>query len=145
MPGEIKGFQGPYRFLSNFYPCAVEYDGFHFRSSEAAYQAAKAFGRDERKQFTELDARQACALGKSLKEIHPDWYEIRLNVMYRVLRAKFGQNAELKAKLLATGDAYLEETNYWRDTFWGVYNGYGQNHLGQLLTLVRDELREGII
>ncbi len=65
--------------------------------------------------------------------------------MYRLLRAKFTQNSEIRQKLLDTGSAYLEETNYWHDTFWGVYNGNGENHLGKLLMLVRDEIREGII
>lgn len=64
--------------------------------------------------------------------------------MYKLLRAKFVQEP-MRSKLLETGEAYLEETNYWKDTFWGVYNGTGENRLGRLLMLVRDELREGIL
>jgi hypothetical protein len=65
--------------------------------------------------------------------------------MYRILRAKFTQNKNLRKMLVDTGDAYLEETNYWHDTFWGVYNGIGENNLGKLLMVVRDEINEGII
>ena len=61
--------------------------------------------------------------------------------MYRILKIKFSRQP-FRNMLLDTGDAYLEETNYWHDTFWGVYNGEGRNHLGRLLMVVRDELKE---
>ena len=64
--------------------------------------------------------------------------------MYRILRAKFLKEPQ-RSLLLKTGNSHLEETNYWHDTFWGVYNGKGENHLGRLLMIVRDELKEGII
>ena len=40
--------------------------------------------------------------------------------------------------LKATGDAVLVEGNWWRDDFWGVYEGKGQNILGKILMIVRD-------
>ena len=49
-----------------------------------------------------------------------------------VVWAKFSQNPEL-AKKLATGDRYIEETNWWGDTIWRVYRGEGQNLLGKIL------------
>ena len=61
--------------------------------------------------------------------------------MLRVLRAKFAQNPELAMQLLATGTRYLEETNTWGDTYWGVCEGKGLNMLGKTLMQVRDELR----
>ena len=33
---QIKGFAGDYKWLSNFFPCRVEYEGLVYRSSEAA-------------------------------------------------------------------------------------------------------------
>jgi GTP cyclohydrolase II len=51
-------------------------------------------------------------------------------------------NPDLYNRLLATGDKYLEETNWWNDTFWGKnLKGEGENHLGQILMQVRDKLR----
>ena len=47
------------------------------------------------------------------------------------------------AKLLATGDAQLEEGNTWGDRIWGVYQGQGDNRLGKILMKVREELRRG--
>ena len=37
----ITRFHGEYRFLSNFYPVKVEYDGVQYPTVEHAYQAAK--------------------------------------------------------------------------------------------------------
>ena len=139
----IKGFQGKYRFLSNFYPCNIMFEGLSYRSSEAAYQASKFIDLSTKQLFTEIDAREARKLGKAMP-IREDWEDIKLNIMYRILRAKFSKEP-FRKMLLDTNDDYLEETNYWYDTFWGVYNGVGKNHLGQLLMLVRDELKEGII
>ena len=68
-----------------------------------------------------------------------DWNDIRVKVMYLILKAKFGQNPDLLEKLLATGDTYLMEGNTWHDTFWGVCNGHGENWLGRLLMQVRSE------
>lgn len=141
---EIKGFQGQYRFLSNFYPCIVEFEGRTYQSSEAAYQAAKSPNEKVKDGFANANAREARTLGQKIA-IRPNWEEDKLNVMYRALRAKFSQNPSLKDKLLFTEDSYLEETNWWHDRFWGVYNGKGENHLGRLLMVVRDELKEGII
>ena len=62
--------------------------------------------------------------------------------MLSFVRAKFTY-PDLQEKLLATGDAYLEEGNYWNDTTWGVCNGVGENRLGKILMQVRDEIRRG--
>lgn len=140
-PTEVKGFQGDFRFLSNFYPYEVEFEGHKYKSSEAAYQAQKC--PDRLSEFLEIDARAAKRLGQQVN-VRPDWEAEKLNIMYRILRVKFAAEP-LRPKLLATKGAYLEETNYWHDTFWGVYNGTGSNHLGRLLMVVRDELKEGII
>jgi predicted NAD-dependent protein-ADP-ribosyltransferase YbiA (DUF1768 family) len=61
--------------------------------------------------------------------------------MERCVRYKFTYDAELRQKLLATGDAILEEGNDWGDRVWGVVDGVGKNRLGKILMKVRDELR----
>lgn len=144
MTNAIKGFQGDYRFLSNFYPVEVKFEGVVYKNSEAAYQCAKFSSDTLKEYFSQLDARTARNEGRRLQPVRSDWEAEKSNVMYRILRAKFSVEP-MRSLLLATGDAYLEETNYWHDTFWGVYNGVGENHLGRLLMLVRDELKEGII
>lgn len=45
------------------------------------------------------------------------------------------QNAQ---RLLETGNKYLEETNWWGDTFWGKdLKGNGENTLGRLIMEIR--------
>lgn len=137
----IKGFQGEYRWLSNFYECPVEYEGLTYGSSEAAYQAAKTYDEDLREQFTHMSPREAKKVGKSGIDIRSDWDEDRFWVMHAIVTNKFRQNEHLKQKLLETGDKYLEETNWWGDTYWGVCKGIGENQLGAVLMMVRDEIR----
>ena len=48
---------------------------------------------------------------------------------------------KFKKLLLATGDRYIEETNTWGDTFWGVCNGKGENNLGKIIMKIRDTLK----
>ena len=70
----------------------------------------------------------------------PDgWDTFRVHLMKGLLRDKF-EIPSLREKLLATQDSYLEETNHWRDTFWGVYKGEGNNMLGKLFMEIRSEI-----
>lgn len=57
-------------------------------------------------------------------------------------RAKFTQNPNFADKLLATGDAHLEEGNTWGDRIWGTVNGSGANRLGIILMQIRAEIKE---
>jgi len=74
--------------------------------------------------------------------LRKDWEEIKEDVMYKVVLAKFVQNEELKYKLLDTGSAELIEENNWGDRIWGTVNGKGRNLLGKILMRVREELKE---
>lgn len=64
----------------------------------------------------------------------------RRDIMRDVLRAKFAQEGVARTCLLGTGAVYLEEANWWRDTYWGKCNGFGLNVLGGLLMELRAEL-----
>jgi hypothetical protein len=72
--------------------------------------------------------------------LRPGWDDERLGVMEALLREKF-KNGALMAKLQATHPHELVEGNTWGDRFWGVSEGQGENHLGRLLMLIRDERR----
>jgi len=138
----IKEFQGKYRFLSNFVDAPVQLDGFWYDSVEHAYQAAKTLSEVEREVVRKMDKPgDVKRFGKKLT-LRPDWESIKLGIMLDLLRQKFS-DPTFKRCLLETGDQELIEGNKWHDTFWGVCNGVGENHLGKLLMQVREELKNG--
>jgi ribA/ribD-fused uncharacterized protein len=136
----IDSFNGPYAFLSNFYPVDVEFEGLVYKNSEAAYQAAKTLDLEIRKTFTTMKANQSKKAGRALK-LREDWEDVKLSVMKTIVRSKFDKNDELKHKLLCTGVVILVEGNWWGDTFWGVCKGSGLNHLGKILMDLRFEFQ----
>lgn len=134
----VRKFRGPFDFLSNFYPCVFEWEGIVWPSSEHAYQAAKR-PLEEWPKFLTMTAGQSKRAGGTGDET---WHQIKVDVMYDILKAKFKQNPRLKERLLATEDALLEEGNWWGDQFWGVCpegSGKGLNNLGKLLMRLRKE------
>ncbi|KKN70547.1 hypothetical protein LCGC14_0429780 [marine sediment metagenome] len=139
----IGPFRGKYRFLSNFWSCSVLYEGITYPSAEHAYQAAKTIDPQQRLLISQNcptpgDAKR---MGRTLT-LRKDWDTMKLLVMKNVVRCKFTQNQTLRNKLILTGSEELIEVNTWRDIFWGIYQGKGQNHLGKLLMLVRSELQK---
>ena len=137
---EIKGFFREYRWLSNFHICNVVFEGVVYPSSENAYQAAKC-PPDQRRWFERCSPKDAKHLGRRAKIDVAHWDKIKMPTMTVILMAKFTGNVGLMDKLLATGDRYLEETNWWGDTFWGVCNGKGENILGKQLMALRQTYR----
>lgn len=144
MAEPILEFQKSYRFLSNFWSAELEWEGIVWPHSEAAYQAAKTLDWSERlvisRMHNPVDAKRA---GKRVK-LRPDWEEVKLKIMLEIVYAKFTQNPALREKLIATGEAHLEEGNNHRDLIWGVCppgSGKGQNLLGLVLMEVREKLR----
>lgn len=142
MVGQIIGtFRGRYFFLSNFYPVGVLLDGLIYPSVEYAYCAAKTLDEEERKRILyAASPGLAKRLGRQVT-LRADWESIKLDVMANLLRQKFSkENPTLRMWLAETGDADIVEGNTWGDTFWGVYDGRGQNHLGRLLMEIRAEM-----
>lgn len=135
----IKGFQGEYRFLSNFYPASIMIVGIPYKSVEAAYQASKTTDIHRRKQFSCLGPKEAKHEGKALLTLRTGWDDVlKVEVMELCLRAKFTIPA-LQARLISTAPLELIEGNCWGDEFWGVCNDKGRNILGKLLMMIRDE------
>lgn len=120
------------------------FEGMLYPSTEHAYQAAKSLDLAIRTEIQNAkNARHAKQLGQTVK-LREDWESVKLNVMLTLLREKFKDGFERDA-LLATDGADLIEGNTWGDTFWGVCEGKGSNHLGRLLMQVRKELKEDAV
>ncbi len=145
MKEEIKFYRTGDDFgcFSNFARADIKLDGKMWRTTEHYFQAQKF--RDaayKEKIRTVASPGVAARLGRSRKvELRRDWESIKEGVMLKALRAKFTQHEKFKRTLLSTGDAQLIEhtTN---DSYWGDGgDGSGKNQLGELLMLLREELR----
>lgn len=139
----IREFRDAYAFLSNFYCSPIKYKGFIYLNAEAAFQAQKETCEKDKEQYTRMNPAQAKLVGRNCN-LREDWEEIKEQIMYEIVKAKFTQNPNLARLLLDTGNAYLEEGNWWHDTTWGVCNAVGENKLGKILMRVREELDGGI-
>lgn len=140
---EIRGFFGPYRWLSNFEPCRIRYEGLEYPASENAYKATRALP-EFRPLFTTCSPKEAIRLSDSLPRVDiEEWRQTRVATMREILLIKFSENSHLTEKLLSTKNAYLEERLWWRDTFWGydVNLQQGENTLGRLLMEIRGLVR----
>lgn len=140
----IKGFFGDYRFLSNFYDSHVYYEGLLYRSTECAYQAAKLLPH-YRPSLQNISAVASKKTQKSFGEdslydnCSEEWDRRKYDVMASVVFDKFFRNKVLRQKLLDTGDKFLEETLWWKDTYWGVDCKLGgANWLGIILMKTRN-------
>lgn len=140
MPDIITRFRGPFKFLSNLYPTPITYKGNTYCCLEAAYQAQKSLDPAIHERFANIRLPyKARGMGQHIKTIRPDWFDIRISIMEELLYIKFS-HPQLKEWLQCTGQSKIVECNTWGDTFWGVYNGVGENHLGTLLMKVRGTL-----
>jgi ribA/ribD-fused uncharacterized protein len=135
----IYQFVGRDRFLSNFWPCDINYQGLVFPSVEHAFQGCKAGTRGAKVRFSKMRSPVEAKREGRKVILRKDWERRKEKIMYCLLRKKFSI-PELAKRLVATGDAVLIEGNWWKDTYWGVCDGVGENRLGKLLMRVRKEI-----
>lgn len=139
MTDAINSFSGKYRFLSNFVSNCLGYN------VEKLYQSAKTMDPQEAQEILACDTpAQAKKLGRKIKNLRPDWDDVKYDIMASFVAYKFLSDDDLKAQLVATGDAELIEGNYWGDTYWGVCRGKGENNLGKILMNLRAEIVKGM-
>jgi ribA/ribD-fused uncharacterized protein len=148
MAKTIGRFEGMNKFLSNFWLCDLFIipphldcgEVCHAISLEHAFQAMKATNIYDF--YAVLDCStpgKAKQKGREIK-LRADWDNVKDSIMKELLHVKF-KDTDLRSRLLLTGDAELIEGNWWKDTYWGVCAGIGQNKLGKLLMEERDEIR----
>ncbi len=135
---------GPYGPLSNFSRHGFTLDGYEWPTSEHYYQAQKFTNPADfeavRQASGPFRARQ---IGNDRgRAIRPGWDDMREEVMWRAIAAKFNTNPDARALLLSTGDEELVEASPY-DDFWGHGpNKDGQNRFGQMLMRLRAQLQE---
>lgn len=132
----------PYGEFSNFSRHTLHLKGQLWRTVEHYFQAQKFAGtRHEEEIRLAATPMVAASMGRERKRpLRKDWEEVKESIMAEALRAKFTQHKELKARLLNTGSAKLEEhtanDRYWADGG----DGTGENRLGILLMELRSAL-----
>lgn len=132
-----------YGEFSNFAPYPILLKSKRWPTSEHYFQAQKfADARDQEQIRNANTPMLAAQMGRDRKrKLRRDWERAKLGVMREAVEAKFRQHDDLRALLLATGDAKLiEHTD--ADDFWGDGgDGSGRNELGRILMAVRDRVR----
>ena len=130
-----------YGWMSNFSRNQVCVDGVWYLTNEHYYQtqkttdlAIRSWIRNAPHPYLAMAAGRALRVGKEFIE---GWDLIKVDVMLRGLRSKFGYNSLLKQMLIDTGTAIIHEDAP-RDMFWGKK---GKDMLGKLLMVVREELK----
>lgn len=132
--------------FSNFSPHIIQLPELGtFFNAESAFQAYKC--PDDEKYVKELQREENPYVAKKMGagcNLRKDWIKVRDELMYKVLRAKFTQNQDIKVVLLCSGFRPLvhhtEKDKYFGDGGdWG--NGsIGRNMLGKILERVRERL-----
>ena len=131
-------------FLGNFHSCPITLWGIQFKCAEAAFQAAKFMPQTTvmaavpesrwRAPLLGLDGRLS---GNWTSAQNAQWRNSNLTFMREIVKAKFNQNPDLKALLLATGNAYLVEhlpraregqDPFWSDNFNGKRTKYARSN-----------------
>ncbi len=142
--------------FSQFHPARFTVDGLDYICGEQFMHAGKArlFGDTamaERIMRSDSPHEHKLMGGRVSGFVQEIWDEHRFALVLTGNRAKFGQNAGLRRRLLDTGDAILAEANP-KDYIWGIglseddpaaldpANWQGLNLLGQVLMQVRSEL-----
>ena len=133
---------GKYQGFSDFSAHQVLYKGFHWMTSEHAYQAAKFGNAGVRRDImAATSAHQALKIARAnIEFIRPGWDAIRISTMEAILRAKVNQHPDIAKVLLETGDRPIFEDAP-KDAFWGRGPDWkGESHLGKLWMKLREEL-----
>lgn len=131
-------FRKEFAFLSNFYSSDITYNGEPFPTAEHAYQASKAVSKNDFQLIQSATSpAQAKKLARSIS-VRPNWNAIKRRVMREILEEKFAI-PHLREKLLQVQEPIIEHNKH-GDTYWGVCGGVGENHLGKILTRIRNEI-----
>lgn len=135
----------PYFEFSNFYRAPIDVDGSIWKTSEHYFQAMKFDGHPEHVRAVK-EANTPMVAARTGRDTNrprrSEWDEVRDDVMYKALYAKFTQHDNLKELLLNTGDATIVEHTV-NDSYWGDGgDGSGKNMLGVLLMKLREALRK---
>ena len=130
--------------LDNFSSFGFVLDGVYYQTVEHGYQSLRFKGVCPEVEKQIIDCRSAYDAQRiaheNIEKQVPNWDEIKLVVMEKLVRAKLAQHPYVKKKLLETGNYTICEDSP-KDSFWGIGpNRDGRNELGKLWMRLRSEL-----
>ena len=135
----------PYYEFTNFHQAVVKIDGEDWLTTEHYFQAQKFVGTPLVGTIRLMERpREAFDKSRDPRYSHwrrSDWEEVKEDIMFKALQAKFTQHEDLKRMLLSTKDRRLVEHSPY-DSYWGDGgDGSGKNRLGELLMRLRKDLK----
>lgn len=140
-----------YEFCSNMFPtaiyCLVDGEYIMFYSVEQAFQYMKTNSKSHQQKIINcIKPKDARYHGSARAEcpLRDDWEEVKVDVMFQLLKGKYSQNKVMAEKILETGNVPIVEIAPWdKENFWGVNEKReGKNHTGKLTEKVRSWLRK---
>ena len=139
------GTGGDHGCFSNFAHYPMRLYGRDWPTVEHFFQAQKFPDTDYEEAIRQARSpAKAKAMGRTRRlRLRRDWERAKDGIMREAVWAKFSQHADIRAVLVATGDAVIVEDSP-TDAYWGAgAHGGGKNKLGRILMSVREELRGG--
>lgn len=135
-------YQNTHNSYENKQKIVIMYMNLEFDNVESAYFAAKCKNFADGIRFQNISPIQARQFFiQNAFEKKENWEKIKFRIMYDLVWQKFNNNEYLRQRLLATQDAAIYFENDFCETYWGVYQGKGENHLGEILMRVRNAIR----
>lgn len=131
-----------YGEFSNFAEFGIEINELFYPTVEHYYQSQKFEDATHQEKIrVAATPKEAAELGKSREiPLKEHWDDIKSEVMWQAVQAKFINHPSLTKMLLTTQDQLLIENSPY-DEYWGIgSNGKGHNHLGTLLMRLRRQL-----
>ena len=153
--GDCIFFWGVNSPFSNHHPAVFVIDGVRYSCAEQYYMYQMAMAAKDGKKAQSIMATDDPVIHKQISKSikrHPDWNKMAKTHMLNALRSKFSQNATLRYYLANTGPHDIAEASRF-DTSWGIglpldseekqdkSKWKGENQLGKLLCVVREELK----
>lgn len=143
--------------FSQWHKCSFHALGVQFNSAEQYMMLMKALLHNDiesaEKIMATSDVRKQKEFGRQVKNFNNNlWFANCRRLVYEANKYKFTQNYHLLSALLDTGNQYLVEASPY-DTIWGIglaaddprahdsKQWLGKNWLGEILTLLREDIK----
>lgn len=134
---------GELGYLASYSDYGFFKDGVFWKTVEHYYQAHKFENREVVEMIINAETPKiASKIGRNRSyAIKENWEEIKVDIMFDAVLAKFVFHPDLAKKLMDTGnEEIIEETV--KENFWGCGpQKNGKNMYGKILCKVRDELK----